>query len=253
MMALGLPVCFAQDSEDGEKPLGDVAREMRRDKQEEKKAAEPRVIDNENLDHLMTELQSQRFNRTSLLFSFDSSARDFKVSAPDVTCSLSFNAKATSLISDPFVQREVPSGELAKLDGPAAIHGNKLEISVYNGSEWSIKELTVGLTTLRVPHHNTYGPQFLQPAAETVVESSEKRSDQTVLYHLKGTAAPQSTTVFTADLTEEPSPDQEWHWAIVGAKGVPVPPPAAADPSRPLASVPTAGPVPATSTDNPRQ
>jgi hypothetical protein len=248
LLSLTLPVCFAAD--DTDTPLGDIARAFRHDK--DKKSPEHTIIDNENLDQLMNELQTQKFNSNSLLFSFDGSGKTFKVSAPDVTCNLSFNAKATSLISDPFMPRDLPNSELVKLDGPAVIHDNTLEVSVFNGSGWNIKELTVGITTLRTPVRKQYGPQLLQPAAETVVESSEKRSDQTVLYHLKGTATPQSTTIFTAKLTEEPSPDQEWHWAIVAAKGVLAEPPASitGPPVLPDAA-PTTGPAPATSSGNP--
>ncbi len=50
---------------------------------------------------------------------------------------------------------------------------------------------------------------------------SEKQPDSTVLYHLKGSAAPSSTTVFHETLGTTLGQDQEWHWAIVQAKGVP--------------------------------
>src|SRR5262249_4195559 len=59
------------------------------------------------------------------------------------------------------------------------------------------------------------------PAAETEVAPSTKHSDSTVLYHLRGAAAPSSTTVFQEVLDAPPGPDEEWHWAIVEAKGVP--------------------------------
>jgi len=252
ILVLALPACFAAD--DTDTPLGDIARAFRREKKEDKDKNAPQhnVIDNENLDQLMNELQSKKFNSTSLLFSFDGVGKSFKVSAPDVTCNLSFNAKATSLLSDPFMPREVPGGELAKLDGPAVLEGSTLQVSVYNGSAWNIKELIVGVTMLRAPVSTPYGPA-MKPAVESVVELSEKRPDQTVIYHLRGTAAPQSTTVFTADLAAEPSPDQEWHWAIVGAKGVPAEPTATTNPLPSgviLPAVPTEEQAPATSSGN---
>src|SRR5882757_3113553 len=143
LLTLAIPVCLAAD--DNDIPLGDVARALRREKEEkDKKTPERNIIDNENLDQLMNELQSKRFNSTSLLFSLDGQGKNFKVSAPDVSCSLLFNAKATSLLTDPFMPRTVPSTEIAKLDGPAVIQGNTLQVSVYNGSEWNIKELIVG-------------------------------------------------------------------------------------------------------------
>jgi hypothetical protein len=212
IISVTLPVCLAQSQ--GDLPLGDVARLYRK----EKKAPEHTVIDNENLTEFMDEIQSRKFTG-SLLFSFDSAGKNFKVSSPDVTCSLSFNGQSSSLLSDPYVSRDLPGSELAKLDGPAVIQGKTLQVSVYNGSDWKIKELTVGLTLVRrqVP----YGPARLQPAAEKTIESAEKLSDRTVLYHLKGMAAPNATTLFTEDLTDEPGPNQEWRWAIVGAKGIP--------------------------------
>jgi hypothetical protein len=53
--------------------------------------------------------------------------------------------------------------------------------------------------------------------------TTEKRSDVTMLYHLKGVAAPFTTTQFREALNTMPGPDQEWHWAIVEAKGIPPP------------------------------
>lgn len=251
LLTLALPVCLV--AEDTEPSLGDVARALRREK-EDKKNSDRNVIDNENLDQLMNELQSKKFNTTSLLFSIDGGGKSFKVSSPDVTCNLSFNANAAPLLSDPFMPREVPGSELAKVDGPALIDGNTLQVSVYNGSEWNIKELIVGVTMVRTPAPMPFGPPSLKPAAERTVEISEKRPDQTVIYHLRGTAAPQTTTVFTADLTSEPGPEQEWHWAIVGAKGVPADPPATGNPSpsgTTLPAVPPTEQAPATSNGNP--
>ncbi len=218
VIALALPVCLS--AQDSDTPLGDIARAFRRNKEDkEKKNREPRVIDNENLDRLMADIQSHRFS-TSLLFSFDNAAKDFRVSSPDVTCNLSFSAKTSTLLSDPYTPRELPGEELAKLDGPAAIQGTSLEVSVYNGSAWNIKEITVGLTVIR-SSPAPYGPALLKPAAERTVETFEKRSDRTLILHLKGTATPLTTTVFTEDLPQELPPDQEWHWAIVSAKGIP--------------------------------
>ena len=254
LLALTLPVCLVADDTDA--PLGDVARALRREKEKDKNAPDHNVIDNENLDQLLTELQNQKLNSTTLLFSLDGHDKGFKVSTPDVSCNLSFSAKTSSLLVDPFMPRTIPSAEIAKLDGPAIIRGNTLQVSVFNGSQWNIKELIVGLTTLRAPAPSLYGPALLKPAAESVVELAQKRPDQTVIYHLRGTAAPQTTTVFTADLTNEPDPGQEWHWAIVGAKGVPADPPATttnpttASPAT-LPAVPTAEPAPATSSGNP--
>ncbi|MBV8052192.1 MAG: hypothetical protein JOZ80_13430, partial [Acidobacteriaceae bacterium] len=65
--------------------------------------------------------------------------------------------------------------------------------------------------------------------------------------HLKGTAAPLATTIFRDTLGASLASDQEWHWAIVSAKGVPPSP--ASLPSFGMESA--APPVP--SGDNPQQ
>ena len=101
-----------------------------------------------------------------------------------MSCNLSFSGKATSLLTDPFVTRSIPATEIAKLDGPAVIQGNSLQVSVFNGSDWNVKELIVGITMLRTPPTTAYGPALLKPASESVVELTQKRPDQTVIYHL---------------------------------------------------------------------
>jgi len=256
LLTLTLPVCLLAQ-EPAEPSLGDIARQLRREK-EEKEKKEHNVIDNENLDQLMKELQSKRFNSTTLMFSLEKGSQNFKVSAPDVSCNLSFSGKAASLLTDPFVIRPIPAADIAKLDGPAAIQGNTLQVSFFNGTDWNVKELIVGVTILRTPPSGVYGPAVLKPASESVVEVAPKRADQTVIYHLRGSAAPQTTTVFTAELADDLGANQEWHWAIVGAKGVPADPPATtaipsdANPATPP-SIPLTEPAPATSSGNPHQ
>lgn len=217
-----LPVCAFAQSDSGEPSLGDLARQYRKGKA----APEHAVIDNENLHQVMDEVQTRKLNG-SLLFTIDGAAKKFQVSSPDVTCDLSFSGAATSLLSDAYAPQDLPEGELAKLDGPATITGDTLQVSVHNGSTWSIKEITVGLTILRNTEANTAqrGAPRLVPAAETTTLLSEKHPDSTVLYHLKGSAAPSGTAVFHETLGVAPGRDQDWHWAIVQAKGVPAPKP----------------------------
>lgn len=219
----------ATQTYEGEVSLGDLARSLRK----AKAAPAKTVIDNDNLAQVMDEVESHRVG-SGLLYSFDNVGKSFTVSSPDVTCSLSFNANATSLLSDPYSPRELPDSEIAKLDGPATINGDTLQVSVYNGTNWDLKEITVGLTILRPAESKTayYGPARLvtaaagdnAPAPDPV--PAEKKSDLTVLYHIKGTAAPLTTTVFTETLGTALAPNQDWHWAIVQAKGVPPAPPA---------------------------
>jgi hypothetical protein len=222
LLGVYVPVCGVAQSDSPEPSLGDLARQYRKGKA----VPEHAVIDNENLHQVMDEVQSRKLNG-SLLFSLDGAAKKFQVSSPDVTCDLSFSASATSLLSDAYAPQNLPEGELAKLDGPATITGDTLQVSVHNGSTWSIKEITVGLTILRSSEAGTVqrGSARLVPAAETTTLLSEKHADSTVLYHLKGSAAPLSTTVFHETLGVAPGRDQDWHWAIVQAKGVPAPKP----------------------------
>src|SRR6266446_1402342 len=213
-----LPVSGVAQSDGGEPSLGDLARSLRKGKS----APEHAVIDNDNLHKVMDEVQNLKL-KGSLLFSFDGAAKKFQVSSPDVTCDLSFSGSATSLLSDAYAPQELPAGELAKLDGPATISGDTLQDSVHNGTTWNIKEITVGVTIVRASEATTArrGSARLIPAAETTTLLSEKQPDSTVLYHLKGSAAPSSTTVFHETLGTTLGRDQEWHWAIVQAKGVP--------------------------------
>lgn len=217
LLGLFLPAGLMAQS-DAEPSLGDLARSLRKNKA----ALEHTVIDNDNLSRVMDEVESHRLNG-SLLFSFDATGKTFQVSSPDVTCSLSFNARATSLLTDPYVPQDLPETELAKLDGPAAIHGDTLQVSVFNGTNWNIKEITVGLTLMRQPETDTARHETgrLLPAAEVTPLTTEKRSDVTVLYHLKGSAAPSTTTVFRETLGTTLDAGQDWHWAIVQAKGLP--------------------------------
>ncbi len=212
-----LPVRAEAQTDGAEPSLGDIARSLRKGKS----APEHAVIDNDNLHKVMDEVQDLKL-KGKLLFSIDGEGKKFKVSSPDVTCDLSFSGSATSLVSDAYAPQDLPETELAKLDGPATISGDALQVSVHNGTNWNIKEITVGLTILRdsgtdVAHG---GAARLIPAAETTTLLSEKHPDVTVLYHLKGSAAPSSTTVFHETLNSAPSHDQEWHWAIVQAKGI---------------------------------
>ena len=238
------PSAMVAQEDAGETPLGDVARSFRK-----KPSASQTVIDNDNFSKLMDEAESHRLSVSSLLYSMNPGQKSFQVSAPDVTCSLSFSAKASSLLSSPYVLKDLPAAELIKLDGPARIDGDSLQLSVYNGTEWNLHELTIGLTIVKRKDPSEagyYGSAHLVPAVgrldQTVETPVEKRSDVTVLYKIKGEAAPFTTTVFRTPLDATLASDHEWHWAIVRAKGTPSqdsaqsePPPAPAAPDTPAA------------------
>lgn len=201
-------------------PLGDLARELRKEHQS---VSVPSVIDNDNLSKVMDEVESRRLARSSLLFSFDGDAKTFRVSAPDVTCSLSFNAQATSLLSDPYISRDLPATELSKLEGPATIDGGDLEVSVFNGTTWRVDEITVGLTIVKhgTPTAHFAGTAELVPASSQTTVTQEKAPDVTTLYKMRAAAAPLMTTTFRTGLNTPLGSDEEWHWAIVQAKGIP--------------------------------
>jgi hypothetical protein len=228
------PLAAIAQSDEAEMPLGDIARSLRKDQG----LPAHTVIDNDNLAQVMQEVESRRLNGSAPVFSIDESGKGFKVvSSPDITCSLSFSAQgASSLLADQFVSQDLPDAELSKLDGPATLDGDTLRVSVYNGTNWVLRELTVGLTILRheaAPKTASHATPKLVPAAQVVQaveggsstvpvpEPAEKRSDVTLLIHLKGAASPLTTAIFRQSLGAALSPDQEWHWAIVKARGIP--------------------------------
>jgi hypothetical protein len=208
-----------------EMPLGDLARSLRKTKG----LPSHTVIDNDNMSQVMQEVESRKL-KGAPAFSIDESGKNLQMSSPDVTCSLSFSAQATPLISEQIVSQELPLSELIKLDGPAAIDGDTLQVQVYNGSGWNVREITLGLTIVRhgadTAAKSGGSAKLVTAATGSEPVGAEKRSDVTLLYKLSGAAAPFVTTVFKEPLGIPLSADQEWHWAIVRAKGTP--PPAAA-------------------------
>jgi hypothetical protein len=220
-----LPICAIAQSEE-EVSLGDVARSVRKTKVESKAESQAKpaeaVIDNDNLSGIMEEAEAHRL-QGRLVFSIDAAGTNFEMKSPDGTCSLSFDAKATALVSAPYVPQDLPENEVMKLDGPATIDDGMLQVSVFNPTGWNLTEITVGLTMVRHEEKDAaYDPiAKLLPAADEDLVPAEKHSDLTVLYHLKGVAAPLSSAVFREALGLTPVPGQEWHWAIVQAQGIP--------------------------------
>lgn len=239
-------VLTAQEQDDGDTPLGDVARSLRK----QLPPSQQEIIDNDNLMKVTDEVESHRLSRSSLMYSIDRPGKAFQVSAPDVTCSLSFSANVKSLLASSYVQMELPADQLLKLSGPAAIRGDSLEVSVFNGTEWHVSELAVALTVVKrtdfpeasfldrgdreQPGRDQAGrdragneglAKVIPAAAIEPLEEpgnrAGKRPDTAVLYHMRAAAPPFGVTVFTAPLNVEIGADQEWHWAIVQAKGYP--------------------------------
>jgi hypothetical protein len=203
-------------AQDDEVSLGDVARAARKSRPAD--ADDQKVIDNENFSVMMDKAESERLNGKPV-FSIDPSGKSFTMTSPDGTCSLSFDAKATALISNPYIASDLPQDELLKLEGPATIHDDVLEVSLHNGTGWELKEIVVGITELRSQPDAGLRPASLMSATDQV--PAEKLPDSTLLYHLKATASPDSTTVFRANLLGDFSDVKDWHWALVSARGIP--------------------------------
>ena len=232
-------------AQEDEVPLGDLARAARKSKPSEQKNVEPqKVIDNDNFSVMMSKAESERLNGKPV-FSIDSSGKTFTMTSPDGTCSLSFDAKATALISTPYVASDLPQDELLKLEGPATIHDDVLEVSLHNGTGWELKEIVVGITELRTQPGAERHSAKLIPASEQA--PAEKLPDSTMLYHLKATGAPDSITVFRANILGDFSDVKDWHWALVSARGIPpaAPSPAAQQQATSVLAPQTVPPQPA--------
>jgi hypothetical protein len=140
---------------------------------------------------------------------------------------------------------ELPKEELAKLDGPATMDGDSLQLSIHNGSAWDLREVVIGLTIVRTPDTvsaSSYdGPARIVPAVATphaAMDPTQRLQDTTILLRVKGAAAPSTTAMFRTQLNFALFPDQEWHWAIVRAKGVPPLPPAVTEIAQPAMAQP---------------
>src|ERR1700738_2668490 len=225
LVALLCPL--AASAQEDAPSLGDLARNVRKNKlQQPQQQADPAhpVIDNDNLAQVMDDAKKARpVKQDKTVFSIDPSGHTPKISPPDVTCSLSFNARASSLLIKPILIEDLPLAELLKLDGPGSIQDESLQLEVFNGTDWDIREITIGLTLERKPGENAEVAARARviPAAEGLAPVTvERRSDVTLLYHLKAEAKPFSTTAFHENIGITPGADEDWRWSIVEAKGI---------------------------------
>jgi hypothetical protein len=226
LVPVSLQTAHAQE-DPNDTPLGDVARSFRK-----KVGPSELVIDNDNFSKVVEQAETRRVAGTTMTFTLEPGAKNFRVSTPDASCTLSFTAKTSALLSDPVMLDELPREELSKLDGPAEIAGDSLQLSIHNGSDWELREVVIGLTIVRTSdtiNSSYYSPPHIVPAvagyAHPIQDSPQKQPDTTVLLRVKGSAAPSATALFRTQLNFALFPDQEWHWAIVRAKGVPPQPP----------------------------
>jgi hypothetical protein len=218
----------APTTQDQATSLGDLARNLRTSKSQRQAQSQPPptapLIDNDNLNQMMEDAQKLRpVSRDKTVFSIDPATDTVKVSSPDVTCSLSFNARASSLLIKPIVVEDLPIDDLVKLDGPGFIQDDNLQLEVFNGTDWELREITIGLTLERKPGADAElaANARVIPAAQTdLLSGIERHSDVTILYHLKAQAKPFSTTTFSEEIGTTPSPDEDWRWSIIEAKGI---------------------------------
>ena len=227
------PARLAAQGDPNDTPLGDVARSLRK-----KSPPAQGVIDDDNFSQVMTQAESRHAQSAAFKFQMTGESKGFQISAPDVTCSLSFTANAKTLLSSQYAQMDLPPGKMEKLEGPATIEGDALTVTLTNGTDWHVSEVAVALMVVRknepgdaslsdgvMPNGASYGtPKFL-PAASTNLQESEvrpeKKQDVTVIYRMRAAAPPFARTVFSAPLNMELAPGEEWHWSIVEAKGYP--------------------------------
>jgi hypothetical protein len=215
-------------AQDEQPSLGDLARDVRKSKAQSPPHQAPDslhpIIDNDNLSEVMEDAKRARPERANkTVFSIDAATNTVKVSSPDVTCSLSFNARASALLVKPVLVEDLPLTELIKIDGPGSIQDENLQLQVFNGTDWDLREITIGLTLERKPGENAglASRARVIPAAENIaVPNVERHSDVTLLYHLKAQAKPFSTTAFRENIGITPGPDEDWRWSIVEAKGI---------------------------------
>ncbi len=240
LIVLSVLVCpagvRAQEQDEGPS-LGDLARTLRKNKDKDK-AQQPSqkpadvpqalpertVIDNDNLSDVMEEAKrTKAVVQNKTVFSLDSSGNMLKVSSPDVTCSMSFNARAGALLVRPALVENLPMEDMVKLDGPGSIQDDKLQVEVFNGTDWALREVTIALTLERRP-----GEDAERAARARVIPASrnakavmvERHSDVTLLYHLKTDAKPFTRTALHEVIGITPGPDEDWRWSIVEARGI---------------------------------
>lgn len=220
----------AQDDRD-QIPLGDLARNLRK-----KTPPAKAVIDDDNLPQVMQEADTHHDLGRGLHFLMSDKRSGFQVEAPDVTCSLSFTANAKFLLAGQYAEMELPPGEMVKIEGKAVVEGDAFTVPVFNATQWHLSEITVAFTVLRKrkanggemdPSLSSTDPAQIAPVTPDLEVDAfqqvrpERRPDTTLIYRMRAAALPWSNAVFSTPLNMELAPGEEWHWAIVQAKGYP--------------------------------
>jgi hypothetical protein len=217
-----VPARLLAQSDPDDVPLGDVARSLR------KKAPTKPVIDDDNLSQVMQEADSRKGFGSSLRFLMAGDLSGFRVSAPDVTCNLSFSSNVKSLLAGQYSEMDMPASELARLEGHASIEGDSLNVSVHNGTDWHVSEIAVAVMIVRKSVANAAAGEGLSNLETATAEGArppevqtDKKPDTTVIYRMRAVGVPWSVTTFSARLQSELGAGSEWHWAVVQARGYP--------------------------------
>jgi|SRR5580765_223400 hypothetical protein len=215
ILAYIVPAKIAAQDDPNDVPLGDVARQMRK---KTPSNAKP-VIDDDNLPQVMEQANRPHEFGSGLRFLMSGEIQGFQVQTPDVTCSLSFTANVKTLLSPQYNQMDLPASELPKIDAKAVIEGDALTVPLFNGTQWHLSELVVAITVLKRAGSviGTLGASA-DPFEQV---RPEKKPDQTLVYRMRAAGGPWQRSVFSAPLNLDLGPDDEWHWAIVQAKGYP--------------------------------
>lgn len=223
LLALGgslAPVRLLGQSDPNDVPLGDIARNLR------KKAPTTPVIDDDNFGEALKQADSRRGFGSSLRFLMAGDLSGFRMSAPDVTCSLSFSSNVKTLLSSQYSEMDLPPTDLAKLEGHASINGDTLSVAVHNATDWHVSEIAVAFTVLNKSsvaganesETNTKPEAEISSGADLVVG---RKPDDTVIYRMRAVGVPWAATSFSSRLNAQLSASEEWHWAIVRARGYP--------------------------------
>ncbi len=217
-----VPARLLAQGDPNDVPLGDVARNLR------KKAPTKPVIDDDNLSQVMQEADSRRGFGSSLRFLMAGDLSGFRVSAPDVTCSLSFSSNVKSLLASQYSEMDLPASDLARLEGHATIEGDALSVAVHNGTDWHVSEIAVAVMIVKKSVPNATAsevPSTLDPApaegAHPAERQTDKKPDMTVIYRMRAVGVPWSVTTFSSRLQAELAAGSEWHWAVTEARGYP--------------------------------
>jgi hypothetical protein len=233
-IATALFVLFATSclrAQDDDVSLGDLARQLRNSKTSESS----NVIDNDNFNLVMDKAESERLEGQPI-FAISHSGRTFAAISPDGTCSLTFDARTANRTPVAYIATDLPKDELLKLHGPATVEDGRLEVSLHNGTRWELTEVEIGVTALQA---QSGPPEYRFATLASAPDAAAERSaDPMLLYRLKGDGAPDSTTKFGTPLSTNFSESENWHWVIVGARGIPPAAPATTLP-QPLAAVTT--------------